>query len=425
MKRIMELFIVLLFLLSACVMPARLEPVAQTQSVPSLITTSLSTFTPQSQAPSKAPFCQGEPEYVRLGTATNIIAFSLPANQSLRVYLGSKLVATGTANMDGYANIEVFIPVNETVGLHQISIYATGTDPIVTCQIQLWSDSIPSPTLLPVPTLTPKPTLSSGQLTMTATRQTLQERLGKYCWSGSASGAKLSPDARWVEVNCEPDVIKIVAIDESKIWDVSSSELIYPYSEHFVSVFHWSNDGLYVYAFVNPHTDGYWEPFHQGIVLYRLTLQTGQFSEVLPLGKGDWVFYAFSFSPNDRRLAYIVTDKSPAILNVRDMQSGVEQSYTFDGTYNTGGGFLWSPDSQNLVFSITQYDPNNHKYIATSIGLWNREKSNIVTLVKDHEEVLVPIEWVDETKILLQVLYENDRKFEFDLRSNELKQISP
>ena len=260
---------------------------------------------------------------------------------------------------------------------------------------------------------------------MTATHQTLQERLGKYCRNGSASSAKLSPDRQWVEVDCELDVIKIINLDESKVWDVSSSQLIYPYSDHFVHVVHWSNDDIYVYVTLNPHTDGYWEPFHQGIVLYRLTLQTGQFSEVLPLAKSDWVYYAFSFSPNDRRLAYIVTDKSPTILNVRDMQTGVEQSYQFGSTYNSGGGFLWSPDSQELIFSITNYETSIQEYVATSIVLWNREKSNVVTLVKDGPEVLVPVDWINETKVLLQVLNEDDRKFELDVESNELNQIGP
>jgi hypothetical protein len=285
---------------------------------------------------------------------------------------------------------------------------------------------MPSPTFYPAPTLTPKPTLSPNQLTMIATQQTLQERLGKYCWSGSALRARLSPNGQWVEVNCEPDVIKIVRIDESKVWDVSSNGLIAPYTDHFVYVARWSNDGTYVYVFVDPHTDGYWEFFHQGIVLYRLTLEAGQFSEVLPLGKSDWwIFYSFSFSPNDRRLAYIVTDQSPVRLNLRDMQTGDEQSFEFESKYNTGGAFLWSPDSQKLVFSITQFDTNIYEHIATSIILWDKEKPDPSTLIKDHKEILVPIEWVNDTKIILQIQYKSDTRFEFDLTSGELKQISP
>lgn len=282
-----------------------------------------------------------------------------------------------------------------------------------------------TPQSQPSPTSTPKPAFLPDQLTLTATQQTLQDRLGKYCRHGSASRVQLSPNGRWVEVNCELDVIKIVSIDESKVWDVSSKELIDPYTDHFVYLSHWSNDGTYVYVFVDPHTDGYWEPFHQGIVLYRLTLEIGQISEVLPLGKSDWIFYSFSFSPNDRRLAYIVTDKSPVILIIRDMQTGDEQLFEFDPKYNTGGGFIWSPDSQKLVFSVTQFDTSVSEGVATSIVLWDRDKSEPTILIKDHKEILVPFEWIDETRLVLQVSYESDKRFELDLKSGELIQASP
>jgi hypothetical protein len=425
MKKTVGVFIFLLFLLPACGTRIITEPVVQVQYTPLLITTLLSTFTPQPQQPSRTPFCQGEPEYIRLGSPTKITVFSLPANQSLAVYLGSKLVARGTANMDGYASIPVLIPADETVGPHQVSIYATGTPIIVTCQIQLWSDLTPSSTFQPAPTLTSEPTLSPNQLTMTATQQSLKDRLGANCWYGSAQAVRLSPNGQWAEAICGPDSIIIIRTDGAKEWSLSSDSLIGPYTEHFIQVAHWSNDGTYVYVFANPHTDGYWEPFHQGIVLYRLTLESGQISELLPLRKSGRSYYSFSFSPNDRRLAYIATDQSPAILHLRDMQTGVEQSFEFEAKYNTGGGFVWSPDSQNLVFAITQYDENIHEYIATSVIVWEREKSNTTMLIKDHEDVLVPVEWNIENKIVLELLYKNDIRFEFDIVNNELKQINP
>jgi len=205
--------------------------------------------------------------------------------------------------------------------------------------------NLPSPTFQPVPTLTLKPTISSIQLTMTATQQTFQESMGKYCSDGSAQDIRFSPNGQWVEVICRFDTIKIVDIGETKVWDMSSSGLVDPYTDHFINVSHWSNDGTYVYVVADPHTDGYWEAFHQGIVLFRLTLETGQVSEILPLVRSNWRFYSFAFSPNDRRLAYVVTDKSPVKLNILDMQTGDEDSFEFDPKYNTGGGFLWAPDS--------------------------------------------------------------------------------
>jgi hypothetical protein len=107
------------------------------------------------------------------------------------------------------------------------------------------------------------------------------------------------------------------------------------------------------------------------------------------------------------------------------MQTGTEQSYEFDPKYNTGGSFVWSPDSQKLVFSIVQYDTDAHEYLSTSIVLWDKDKPQTTILIKDHEEVLVPTEWIGDTRIMLQVLYEDNMKFELDLTNNELRQISP
>lgn len=424
MKEQVVFFILLFALLSACRTPVATEPAVQAQFTRT-ITTTTPIFTSQPQLSLGTPFCQGEPEYVQLGSSTNITVFGLPPSQPIAVYLDSVLMATGSTNLDGHASMNVTIPANETIGLHQVSVYAIGTPTIVTCQIKFWSDLIPSSTYRPPPTSTPKPTLSPSQLTLTATLQTLQERLGKHCRPSSALRASLSPNGQWVEVNCELDVLKIVSSDESKIWDMSSSKLVDPYTDHSVYVSRWSNDSAYVYVRANPHTDGYWEFFHQGFVLYRLTLETGQISEVLPLVKSNWRFYSFAFSPNDRRLAYIITDHSPAALNIRDMQTGIEQSFEFDPKYNTGGGFLWSPDSRRLVFSITQFDTSIYEDIGTSVILWDKDKSDATTLIRDHEEILVPVEWIDETRILLQVLYKDEIRFEFDMISGVLKQISP
>ena len=430
MRKKAGFFTFLLLLLSACGTAGVTEPIVEAPETSTPVITLLPTLTLQPQSPSQSPFCQGEPEYIQLGSSTNISVFALPPSQAFAVYLDSKLVATGSTNLDGYASINIAIPADGSIGSHQVSIYALGTPIVVTCQIEFWSDLIPSPTFYPAPTLTPKPTLSPPQLTMTATQQTLQERMGKHCWGGSAWNVRVSPNGEWVEVFCDSDVLKIVKIDESKVWDVSSSGLVDRYTDHFVNVSHWSNDGTYVYVQVNPHTDGYWEPFHQGIVLYRLTLETGQVSEVLSLVRSNWRYYSFAFSPNDRRLAYIVTDQSPVILNIRDMQTGIEQSLEFDPKYNTGGGFIWSPDGQKLVFSVTQFDTANYEYIATSIILWDQETDKLTELIKDHKSQMRAIEWIDETKIKLEATISDTesittQNYEFDLATRTLTEIDP
>lgn len=289
------------------------------------------------------------------------------------------------------------------------------------------SDFIPSPTRtsqpISTPTLIPTKTLEP----YFATQQVLHNKLDKYCERGNSNRIAFSPNGQWAGLECDYGSVKIVRMDETKEWRLPYESMFGPYSSAalFIEIPHWSRDGAYVYVGANPHTDGYWEPFHSVSVLYRFNLETGQINNILSTGKDDNVYYSFTFSSDDTILAYIVTDQSPVILNLRDMQSGDEQSFEFDHKYNTGGSFVWSPDSQKLVFSITQFDLNTYEYAATSIVLWDKEQSDTTVLIKDHKEILVPIEWIDETKIVLQVLYKDDTKFEFNLISGELKPISP
>ena len=435
MKKKVGVFTVLLFLFSACGTPAATEPVVQaprTQTPRPIITlvpsprptSTLNAYNREEQNSGGYRFCQVGPEWAQFGSTVNVAVFGMHPNDSVSIYL-FPLEESGNTFMtdsNGYVNADIVIPMNAELEWNIVVVH--GADVTIECFVWVWSEEY-LPTYYAGLTKTPTPTPSSQQIAITATQQILHAKLDKYCSSGQAGGFRFSPNGQWVVAFCKSDSIVIVHTDESKKWDLSSSTLINPYTEYFISVNHWSSDGAYAYISLNPHTDGYWETFHQGVVLNRLNLETGEISEVLPLGKSDWIFYSFGFSPNDRRLAYIRTDRSPVILNIRDMQTGIEQSYQFDPKYNTGGRFVWSPDSEKVVFSIRQFDTNRYEQVATSIVLWEKEKSKTTILLKDHQKNLVAVEWVNDTKIVLQVQYEEDTRFELDLTNNELRQISP
>lgn len=440
MKKQAGIFIVLLFLFSACGTPVLTAPVTQTQSTqtprpiisltPSLRPTStFDAYSQDARNRGASRFCQVWPDSVWLGETVNVSVFGMTPNDEVSIYIfpHEESANTFTADSNGYVNADIMIPMNADMEMNFIIV--DGTDAIIECFLWVWTEEY-LPTYYAGLTKTLTPTLSPEQAATTATQQALHDTLDKYCRSNQAWGFRFSPDSQWVAVFCSLDTIEFVRVDESKNWELSSDTLINPYTEYFIGVDHWSNDGAYAYVSLDPHTDGYWEPFHQGIVLYRLNLGTGETSQVLPLGKSDWIFYSFAFSPNDRRLAYIATDQSPVILNIRDMQTGIEQFYDFDIKYNTGGGFVWSPDSQKLVFSITQYDTNAHEYLGTSIILWEKDKPKTTTLIEDHPGRIQVIEWNDPTKFILQAeLFEPEKittqKYEFDLTNNELTELNP
>jgi len=435
------LFVLLFSLLSACGTPAITEPAKQIQDTqtpspaivltPSLKPTStLDQYNQEAQNQyGESRFCQVSPEWARFGSTTNVSVFGMPANDPVTIYLYDHKESATTVMTDsnGYVNADLMIPMKANPDVNMVIVDGTGAS--ATCFVWLWSEEY-LPTYYAGLTKTVTPTLSLEQIAITATQQALHDKLNKYCKSNQAEGFRFSPNGLWVEVFCSSGTIEIVRVDETKKREVSPDILISSGAEYFGGVNHWSNDGAYAYIGFNPHTDGYWEPFHQGIVLYRLNLETGQISEVLPLVRSNWRFYSFTFSPNDRRLAYIVTDKSPVILIIRDMQTGDEQSFEFDPKYNTGGGFVWSPDGQKLIFSVTQFDTNTYEYIATSIILWDKDKSELTELIKDQQSRLQAIEWVDETKIILKSESldpegSKTQNYEFDLIANKLSEISP
>ena len=446
MEKKAGLFVFLVFLLSTCGAPFATKPVTgvqrtQTSNPIITLTTSVrptSTIDELQQASGGFPFCQVAPREAFLGSSVNISAFRLPRNHPISIIIYDdnriiKLPDTALTDGNGYVNVDIVLPMNlSTNDWKRIALIPEGPLPQTeaSCGIRPWTESSLATysawqTTVSAPTMTPPP----EQAAVTATQQALHDKLDKYCiYHSQARGFQLSPNGQWVAVYCSPDTIEIVHINETKNWEVSADTLINPGGDYFIGVNHWSNDGTYVYIDFDPHTDGYWEPFHQGIVLYRLALETGSINEVLPLDKSNWNFYSFAFSPNDRRLAYIVTDKSPAILNIRDIQTGVEQSFKFDPKYNTGGGFVWSPDSQKLVFSVGLYLGNDE--FVTSIFLWDKDTSEVTELIKDHQSEMRPIEWVDETRIVLEAVFiekgqVKTQNYKFDLANNQLSEINP
>lgn len=432
MKRKAGVFFFVLFLFSACGAPVATKPAAQVQytqtprqavaRTPRVRPTS--TLDPDNQQAQdqygQSRFCQVWPDAAELGSVINVSAFGMPANDLVSIYLADHQESANVFRTDnnGYVNGDITVPLNAELDLNMVMVDGTGA--LTYCLVWLWSEEY-LPTYYAGLTKTLTPTPSTQQIAITATQRALHDQFDKHC-KFQAWAFRFSPDGQWVEVICKSDSIVVARVDGAKEWSLSSDSLIGPYTDHFVYVSHWSSDGAYVYVSVNPHTDGYWEPLHQATDLFRLDLKSGQVSEVL---KGK--YYSFAFSPNDRRLAYMETDHSPATLIIRDMQTGTEESFPFDSKYNTGGRFVWSDDSQKVVFSITQYDEKIHEFVATSIVIWDKERSGTAIVLKDYQskKILIPVAWIDETRIALQILYQDDQTYELDLISGELKQTSP
>ena len=206
----------------------------------------------------------------------------------------------------------------------------------------------------------------------------------------------LSPNGAWA-VFFNGSSIKIVGVDNTKEWEVSFSELSGTQGAGTVSVAHWSKDGRFLFAFPRQDgADGDYEWFWGwiGTQLVRLDLETGTWIDT---GMG----CAFSFSPDDRYLAY----RTEQGIHIHDLTT--EQEKVVKVNYAEYGRFTWSPDSQQIVFvaSLNEKDLENRENGFTAL-LLDVNKQTIQTLFENNKEFLYPVEWIDTSHVAFEKLFQ-------------------
>jgi hypothetical protein len=283
----------------------------------------------------------------------------------------------------------------------------------------------PSVTLAPFQTSTrspmPSPTLPPATLSVVSTmnaivaqRSELQEFYHFYqecvymphaCVS---PGLGLSPSGAWA-VFFTGDGIKIVSVYGTKEWQVTFSELSGSGGAGTVSVAHWPQDDKYLY--IIPRQDGVdggyeWFWGWTGTKLIRFDLETGAWSDT-KMG------YAFSFSPNDRYLAY----RSELGIQIYDLQTG--QVRVIPIKYPEYGRFTWSPDGQKILFVATsnETDLENREKGFTALVL-DVKTQNLQIVFENNTEFLYPAEWKDMNNVILEKLFDGfGEQYNLDLNT--------
>src|SRR5690554_4371273 len=124
-------------------------------------------------------------------------------------------------------------------------------------------------------------------------------------------------------------------------------------------VAHWSKDSRYAYC----HTwidsspgECFHEGWDMGEGLFRLDLQPGDTREILPPGDDGSTWYGFSSAPSGRRLVHGIRTLD---LEILDISTGQSIQAVHQKDFSQGGGYVWSPDGLQLVYSTVKY-PTNH-----------------------------------------------------------------
>jgi hypothetical protein len=290
-----------------------------------------------------------------------------------------------------------------------------------TSTLVLLPSTTPSPyltsTVTPVPTLTLPPATLSVVSTMDAIVAQKPE-LGEYyhyyleCvylpYACVTSGLGLSPNGLWA-VFFNGSSIKIISVDNTKEWEVSFSELSGTQGAGTVSVAHWSKDGRFLYVFPRQDgADGGYEWFWGwiGTRLVRLDLETGTWIDT---GMG----YAFSFSPDDRYLAY----RAEQGIHIHDLITGQEEVVKVN--YAEYGRFTWSPDSQQIVFVtiLNENDLENRENGFTAL-LLDVDELTTQTIFENNTEFLYPVEWIDLNHVVFEkILVGYGERYVLDLNT--------
>lgn len=176
-------------------------------------------------------------------------------------------------------------------------------------------------------------------------------------------------------------------------------------------VLHWSSRQPAVYVTHRGVPDGCGSQLINGSDLLRVDLRTGQVEVLLPP-----VTYALALSP-DEKTAVTVDHRDMLGLVFHDLASGETRHLPLDVTYGEVGGFVWSPDGEQLLFArATTPATCEANY---DIVLVNVESLVLTTVVGDDDRGLIPAEWEESGT---PVLRDRDgQRWQLHLDSGELQ----
>jgi len=201
-----------------------------------------------------------------------------------------------------------------------------------------------------------------------------------------------SPNGQWAAYR-EPNKIRVENAEEKREWTLPC-ELFDECSALFP--LKWSRNGRILYFAPAPANSGSPANITLFTALALIDVRTGKWELLLPDSER---YYDFTFSPDDKYLAYTQSSGNlPGDASVTMGILGVEkkkgQQFTLEGVY--GGNIVWSPFKYRFIFQIQDpdqgssilyfdMDTNVLKYVLRdepsdfSIGAWE-EENNLVSL---------------------------------------------
>lgn len=155
----------------------------------------------------------------------------------------------------------------------------------------------------------------------------------------------------------------------------------------------WSPDGRYLYFTNTPVADGC-GLFVNASDLQRLNLVDGTVTEILPSG----VTWSLAVAPDGETVAYSKDDQ----LYIRNLFTEDYASVRVEGPESNAqwGNFVWSPDSQQLAFTIA-YAPCQPPDWRHSIVVVDTQSMTMTTVLEKDPRRLTATTWIDTSQLML------------------------
>lgn len=290
--------------------------------------------------------------------------------------------------------------------------------------------------LIPTSTITATPTWSgdySDDIATVAAAQTHAANFPRICDNYEPN--EYSPNGLWLVEMCgspvDNDLILAFSNRETRVlWKLLYHDYLpnLGYSpDGGMEVVHWSQNEKYAYFYSHGGGDGgecFYTGWDSGFGLFRLDLQTGQVTTILPTNEDFW-WYGFSVSPVDK---YIVYGEKAHDWKILDIESGELIKVNSPKAYaEEGGGFVWSPDGLEFVYSaVVSYPPSNRESATYSLRWVDAQSGNERILLEAQSECFLAVTW-DENNILKIKDYGKSYEptlIEIDLNSNNVTNVT-
>jgi hypothetical protein len=290
-------------------------------------------------------------------------------------------------------------------------------------------DTTATPSVTEAPTITPKPsdtTIPSETVDITEkaynVRATDIAQFSITC-NSSNQEKNISPDKNWLAVSCifkQDSSFEIVNRQASKRWILQLKDYAGVFDDGHTGTGgftpeHWSQDSQYLYfTFVMSRSGGevcYSDKSSDG--MYRLTLNDGSISTLLPAMASYSGYEDISFSPTGRRFAYGDGD-----LHIFDLQSGANLTIREGASLNN---LTWSADGLTLIYTTCV----SHSYSVldkSAIKAFSVEKQQSSTIFEMEKSFIHLEDWSRDGVLKILTTSEDYKDFStrfFDLASEQ------